>query len=111
MILFNNRSTPNTQTTSTSSTPAVTLPNFFMRPQELAESMRTLRIAANFRNSPRNSPRNSSPCTTPRASSAGGATGATTTATRDIHRMLRDQNVPIESTEMARIASIFSSSK
>jgi len=99
-------------TTSTSSTPApVKLPNFFMRPQELAESMRTLRIAANFRNSPRNSPRNSSACTTPRASSAGGATQTTTTATHDMHRMLRDQNIPIESTEMARIASIFSSNK
>ncbi|XP_066911163.1 C2 domain-containing protein 3-like isoform X2 [Clytia hemisphaerica] len=99
-------------TTSTSSTPTpVTLPNFFMRPQELAESMRTLRIAANFPNSPRNSSRNSSACTTPHASSAGGATQTTTTATHDMHRMLRDQNVPIESTEMARIASIFSSNK
>ena len=103
-------------------TSGVQLPNFFMKPQQLAESMRTLRIAANFRNSPRNSPRRSK--STPRRSTAGdpvtssmssycsGPLETNTTATNAKFEQLRqDGQVPVESSEMARIASIFASSQ
>lgn len=123
----------------TTTTTNVQLPNFFMKPQEMAESMRTLRIAANFRNSPRgsrnsnnHSRQNSTPTSARMSSTAspdlvtaslsstcdvgfvlpsnGTTTAAGTSRTAARYEQLRqDRQVPVESSEMARIASIFAS--
>lgn len=77
-----------------------------MKPQEMAESMRTLRIAANFQHSPRQSPRSTTTTT-----SDVVTTDATIAPVNSFQHMLRDQQITVESSEMARIASIFSSKK
>ena len=99
-----------------------------MKPQELAESMRTLRIAANFRNSPRNSPRRPKSSSQRRSTNLGdlesssmslycsdplepNTTTTATAATARFEQLRQDGQVPIESSEMARIASIFASSQ
>jgi len=83
-----------------------------MKPQEMAESMRTLRIAANFQRSPRPSPRTTTATngatTNPSFATDWAAAGSTK---NNFQRLLRDQQVTVESSEMARIASIFSSKK
>lgn len=96
-----------------------------MRPQELAQSMKALRIAANFRNSPRNSHQVSSNASSSKQTdeeivstdasvsddliqNTGNSSKPMTSQKREFKEQLRHQ-LPIEASEMARIASIFSS--
>lgn len=86
---------------------SATLPNFFMRPQEMAASIKALRIAANFRGSPRvgsvsenNSDYKSSDEETPMRRKLE----------HNIDKSLKERirtKLPVEASEMARISSIF----
>ena len=92
-----------------------TIPNFFMRPDEMAESMKALRIAANFRKTPRtshpsfavlSSTSDNSEYSPPQSQTEHPATLRNTKV--ELQEQIRG-GVPVDASEMARIASIFTS--
>lgn len=93
------------------------MPNFFMKPQEMAESMKALRIAANFRKSPRIShPSFATLSSTSDYSDEDPNAKNTATSKvlmpRNTKVSLQEQvreHLPVDASEMARIASIFAS--
>ena len=93
------------------------MPNFFMKPQEMADSMKALRIAANFRKSPRIShPSFATLSSTSDYSdedpNAKNTAISKVTVPRNTKVSLQEQvreHLPVDASEMARIASIFAS--
>lgn len=81
-----------------------------MKPQEMAQSMKALRLAANFRHSPRQR-RTASKLSCTSDSDVSGrsdADNAIKPTKSELQEQLRKQ-VPVGATEIARIESIFSS--
>ncbi|XP_057312675.1 C2 domain-containing protein 3-like isoform X2 [Hydractinia symbiolongicarpus] len=84
-----------------------TLPNFFMRPQEMAASIKALRIAANFRGSPRvgSVSENKSDY-----KSSDEENPMRRKLEHNIDKSFKERirtKLPVEASEMARISSIF----
>lgn len=86
----------------------VNLPNFFMRPEELAESMQALRMAAKFRQSPRRSVSSSIDASSASFRKTKPETSGTQTLNKELKEKIKRQSLPVEASEMARIANIFS---
>jgi len=87
------------------------LPNFFMKPQQLADSMKALRMAANFQRSPYHNSSNSS-VTTPSLDveyTHSLTSNKPMVNTKTILQSQIREKLPADASEMARIASIFSS--